>query len=100
MKVGIIIQMFTYAAAIAAMFIAIIGISLWLSDGTKSLASSISTEEIIESEILYEADVTVLAESLYEEEVITESITPDESKEIEDYLVEENTDISIFINEL
>ena len=95
---GKVIRMFAYVAAIAAMFIMIIGVSEYFNDGM-SLANSITPTEIIESEELLDTDVTLLAESIPVEDLEADApSTTEEQQAIEEYLVE-NADISLLITD-
>jgi hypothetical protein len=97
---SVIIQMFLYGVSIAAMFIVISGMTYIMSDGTKSLASSISTEDIIESGVLYDTEESILTECLTDDQLASLSSSAEEKKVIEEYLVEDNTDISSMLNDL
>lgn len=95
----VMLRLFSYAASVAAALVISAGIASYFSDGTGSLAESISLTELMESEDLYEIDETVLAEAIDTEDLYMAEIPAGET-EVEEYLIDQNSDISTLINDL
>lgn len=89
-----VIKLFAYAASIAAVFLVSIGISNYFHDGTKSLAATLTANEIIESGVLYDMDESLLAEHLTTEDLDDVVLTIEDEDAITEYLIERQTDLT------
>lgn len=92
-----IIRLVTYVSSIAAVLLIAFGISMYFSDKNENQLSSVTAQDIIESGVLYEFDEHLLAEQIQLDE--EDATVSNENKEIEEYLIDQNSDISTLIND-